>query len=113
MRICARSGGTTKAPFLDHLDRRININKARLTINPHQMTKPSLVDRGCKRKQVESAPKKSREAKLIKLADKTSNVRAVANSPAPDWSVERRREYIDWATGRRFARHIAVAGTAV
>jgi len=31
--------------------------------------------------QVESAPKKSREAKLIKLADKTSNVRAVANSP--------------------------------
>jgi hypothetical protein len=107
-------GGTTKAPFLDHLDRRININKARLTINPHQMTKPSLVDRGRKRKQVESAPKKSREAKLVKLADKTSNVRAVANSPAPDWSVERRREYIDWATGRcRFARHIAVAGTAV
>jgi hypothetical protein len=29
-------------------------------------------------------------------------------------SVERRREYIDWATGRcRFARPIAVAGTAV
>jgi (p)ppGpp synthase/HD superfamily hydrolase len=50
-----------------------------------------------KRKQVESAPKKSREAKLIKLADKTSNVRAVANSPSPDWSVERRREYIEWA----------------
>jgi hypothetical protein len=72
----------------------------KLTINPHHMTKPSLVDRGRKRKQVESAPKKSREAKLIKLADKTSNVRAVANSPAPDWSVERRREYIDWATGR-------------
>jgi len=39
------------------------------------MTKPSLVDRGRKRKQVESAPKKSREAKLIKRADKTSNVR--------------------------------------
>jgi guanosine-3',5'-bis(diphosphate) 3'-pyrophosphohydrolase len=50
-----------------------------------------------KRKQVENAPKKSREAKLIKLADKTSNVRAVANSPAPDWSVERRREYVEWA----------------
>jgi hypothetical protein len=39
------------------------------------MTKPSLVDRGRKRKQVESAPKKSREAKLIKRAEKTSNVR--------------------------------------
>jgi (p)ppGpp synthase/HD superfamily hydrolase len=50
-----------------------------------------------KRRQVESSPKKSREAKLIKLADKTSNVRAVANSPASDWSVERRREYVEWA----------------
>ena len=30
-----------------------------------------------KRKQVEFALKKSREAKLIKLADKTSNLRAV------------------------------------
>ena len=50
-----------------------------------------------KRKQVENAPGKSREAKLIKLADKTSNVRAVTNSPAPDWSVERRREYVEWA----------------
>jgi len=78
------------------------------------MTKPSLVDRGRTRQQVESAPKKSREAKQVKLADKTSNVRAVANGPAPDWSVERRREYIDWPTGRcKFARHIAVVGTAV
>jgi (p)ppGpp synthase/HD superfamily hydrolase len=50
-----------------------------------------------KRKQVESAPKKSREAKLIKLADKTSNLRAVANSPAPDWSVRRRLDYVEWA----------------
>jgi (p)ppGpp synthase/HD superfamily hydrolase len=50
-----------------------------------------------KRKQVETAGHKSREAKLIKLADKTSNLRAVANSPAPDWSVQRRLEYVDWA----------------
>jgi (p)ppGpp synthase/HD superfamily hydrolase len=50
-----------------------------------------------KRKQVESAGHKSREAKLIKLADKTSNLRAVANSPAADWSVERRLEYVEWA----------------
>jgi (p)ppGpp synthase/HD superfamily hydrolase len=50
-----------------------------------------------KRKQAENAPKKSCEAKLIKLADKTSNVRAIADSPAPDWSVERRLEYVDWA----------------
>jgi (p)ppGpp synthase/HD superfamily hydrolase len=50
-----------------------------------------------KRKQIESAPKKSREAKLIKLADKTSNLRAVTLSPAPDWSVKRRLEYIEWS----------------
>jgi len=49
-----------------------------------------------KRRQIESAPKKSRKAKLIKLADKTSNVRAVTHSPAPDWSVKRRLEYIEW-----------------
>jgi (p)ppGpp synthase/HD superfamily hydrolase len=41
-----------------------------------------------KRRQVEAAPTKSREAKLIKLADKTSNLRTIASSPAADWSVE-------------------------
>jgi (p)ppGpp synthase/HD superfamily hydrolase len=50
-----------------------------------------------KRKQIETAPKKSREAKLIKLADKASNLRAIATSPTADWSVKRRLEYIEWA----------------
>jgi (p)ppGpp synthase/HD superfamily hydrolase len=50
-----------------------------------------------KRLQVETAGQKSREARLIKLADKTSNVRAIANSPPPDWSVERRLDYVRWA----------------
>jgi (p)ppGpp synthase/HD superfamily hydrolase len=50
-----------------------------------------------KRRQVETASKKSTQAKLIKLADKTSNLRTIANSPAPDWSVERRLEYVRWA----------------
>jgi (p)ppGpp synthase/HD superfamily hydrolase len=50
-----------------------------------------------KRKQIENAPKKSREAKLIKLADKISNVRAVTISPAIGWPVQRRLEYIEWA----------------
>jgi hypothetical protein len=45
--------------------------------------------------QIENAPKKSREAKPIKLADKISNVRAVTISPA--WPVQRRLEYIGWA----------------
>jgi guanosine-3',5'-bis(diphosphate) 3'-pyrophosphohydrolase len=47
--------------------------------------------------QVEHAPHLSREAKLVKLADKISNVRDVGSSPPEDWPLERRREYFDWA----------------
>ncbi len=50
-----------------------------------------------KRLQVENAPSKSNRAKLIKLADKISNVRAMTISPPQDWSLERRRAYVDWA----------------
>jgi len=50
-----------------------------------------------KKKQVESASRKSREAKLIKLADKTSNLRAITASPSPGWSVKRRLNYVVWA----------------
>ena len=50
-----------------------------------------------KRLQVEHAPHISREAKLVKLADKISNLRDVAASPPKAWSLERRREYFDWA----------------
>ena len=49
-----------------------------------------------KRRQVESAPRKSETASVIKLADKTANLRAIANSP-PRWSAERKREYVAWA----------------
>jgi (p)ppGpp synthase/HD superfamily hydrolase len=50
-----------------------------------------------KRLQVEHAPAKSHRAALIKLADKTSNLRAVARSPAEGWSQERRLGYVNWA----------------
>lgn len=50
-----------------------------------------------KRLQVEHSRHKSSRAKVLKLADKTSNLRAVAHSPASDWSVARRLEYIQWA----------------
>jgi len=49
---------------------------------------------GTQAMQVESPGHKSREAELIKLADKTSNLRAISCSPASDWSVERRLEYV-------------------
>jgi GTP diphosphokinase / guanosine-3',5'-bis(diphosphate) 3'-diphosphatase len=50
-----------------------------------------------KRLQVEKAPHKSRRAKILKLADKTSNLRAMVESPPADWPLERRREYLGWA----------------
>src|SRR5215217_3182614 len=50
-----------------------------------------------KREQVESASKKSDRAKVLKLADKTSNLRAITASPSPEWSVKRRLEYVEWA----------------
>ena len=50
-----------------------------------------------KRLQVVNAPRKSAAAKLIKIADKTSNLRSIAESPPVDWDARRRREYFSWA----------------
>jgi len=57
----------------------------------------SLEKQERKRLQVEHSHEKSRRAKILKLADKTSNLRAIAASPPPDWSVKRRLEYVEWA----------------
>ena len=50
-----------------------------------------------KRLQVEHAARISREAKLVKLADKICNVRDILGAPPAGWSTARRHEYIDWA----------------
>jgi guanosine-3',5'-bis(diphosphate) 3'-pyrophosphohydrolase len=50
-----------------------------------------------KRLQVEHAPHISREAKLVKLADKLCNLRDVAERPPAGWDLRRRREYFEWA----------------
>ena len=50
-----------------------------------------------KRLQIEHASAISREARLVKLADKICNVRDVANHPPARWDLARRREYFDWA----------------
>ena len=50
-----------------------------------------------KDEQVKTASNKSRRAKLLKLADKTSNLRAVAMSPPANWSIKRRKIYVDWS----------------
>ena len=50
-----------------------------------------------KQRQIEHAPHTSKEAKLVKLADKICNLRDILASPPADWSTERKRDYFDWA----------------
>jgi len=57
----------------------------------------SLPDKTRKRLQVETAPHKSARAQTLKLADKISNLRAILVSPPVGWSLERKREYFEWA----------------
>lgn len=57
----------------------------------------SLPEARRKALQVESAAGKSARARLLKIADKTSNLRSLAHSPPRDWSGDRRRRYVAWA----------------
>ena len=57
----------------------------------------SLPKQRRKELQIEHAPHKSRGAALVKLADKTCNLRDIAASPPADWPITRRQEYFDWA----------------
>lgn len=50
-----------------------------------------------KRMQVVHAPHKSPGAALIKICDKISNIRAVADSPAEDWTTDRQAAYLRWS----------------
>ena len=56
----------------------------------------SLLKARRKALQVEHAPRLSRAAKLVKLADKICNVRDVADDPPANWPIERRIEYFEW-----------------
>ena len=47
--------------------------------------------------QEQHAPTYSPGAKLIKLADKISNVREIGEDPPRKWKKKRQREYFDWA----------------
>jgi GTP diphosphokinase / guanosine-3',5'-bis(diphosphate) 3'-diphosphatase len=50
-----------------------------------------------KRMQIEHAKELTHRARLVKFADKICNVRDVAANPPRDWTLQRRREYFDWA----------------
>ena len=50
-----------------------------------------------KRLQVLSAPHKSARARMLKIADKTANLRSVRLSPPSHWDEKRRHDYFAWA----------------
>jgi GTP diphosphokinase / guanosine-3',5'-bis(diphosphate) 3'-diphosphatase len=50
-----------------------------------------------KEAQVAHAPHISDQAKLVKLADKISNLRDILASPPSGWALERQQAYFDWA----------------
>jgi (p)ppGpp synthase/HD superfamily hydrolase len=49
-----------------------------------------------KQLQADHAPKLSKEAKAIKLADKIANVQDVTDAPPANWDLARRIDYLDW-----------------
>ena len=57
----------------------------------------SLPKQRRKELQIENAPHKSVGAAMIKLADKTCNLRDIATAPPSDWPLLRRQEYFDFA----------------
>lgn len=50
-----------------------------------------------KRHQIDHAPHLPRDARLIKIADKTSNLRALVRTPPAGWGPERLADYVVWA----------------
>jgi GTP diphosphokinase / guanosine-3',5'-bis(diphosphate) 3'-diphosphatase len=82
---------TTPAELREHFGERIAAIVAEVTDDK------SLLKAERKRLQIEHAAVVSREAKLVKLADKICNVRDVAEHPPAKWDLARRREYFDWA----------------
>lgn len=62
-----------------------------------EMTDDKKLDKAVRKQlQIEHAPKLSRRAKAIKLADKIANIQDVTDCPPATWDLARRTEYLDW-----------------
>ena len=83
------------ATLLKELSAVFNADVADLVAEVTDDKKLSKEER--KKRQVELAATKTERAKILKLADKTSNLRSLVKSPPVDWSAQRRRDYLDWA----------------
>ena len=83
---------TTEEELLHHFGQEITSMVLEVTDDK------SLEKNERKRLQIEHASHKSPGAALIKLADKISNVRDVGSSPPSHWDIQRRVDYLDWAS---------------
>ena len=82
------------ATTVDEIAGRFGSDIAGLVLEVTDDKALSSADR--KRLQVERAGSLSPRARLVRLADKLCNVRDLVNDAPHGWSVERRRDYLDW-----------------
>lgn len=63
-----------------------------------EVTDDGRLDKAARKQaQIDHAPSLSEPARAVKLADKICNLRDVVANPPAGWSLQRRREYFDWA----------------
>ncbi|MEJ7847255.1 MAG: HD domain-containing protein [Pyrinomonadaceae bacterium] len=81
---------TTAAEIAEHFGQEISSIVMEVTDDK------SLPKAERKQLQIEHAPHLSSQAKLVKLADKISNIRDVIENPPDGWPLERRIQYVEW-----------------
>jgi guanosine-3',5'-bis(diphosphate) 3'-pyrophosphohydrolase len=87
---CLEDGGTT----YDELAMQFGQEVADLVA---EVTDPeSANEEERRRHQVEATPALSEHARLLKIADKASNLREIADDPPPGWSRDEIRAYVQW-----------------
>jgi len=108
--ILVRDGGVTTAPVLtaallhdtiedtdtthDELTARFGPEVANIVLEVSD--DPRLPKAERRRRQEVGAPSLSYGAKLVRIADKISNVRDLVDDPPSTWGIRPRREYLEW-----------------
>jgi guanosine-3',5'-bis(diphosphate) 3'-pyrophosphohydrolase len=73
-------------------------NTVRVAAIVEEVTDTKWLKKGTRRRlQVSRAGRSSSAAKLVKLTDKICNLRDLLAPPPAGGSIERKREYFDWA----------------
>lgn len=79
----------------DELRERFGDDVARLVM---EVTDDKSLPKATRKQlQIDHASHKSERARMLKIADKIQNLMDICDEPPADWSLERKREYFDWA----------------